>query len=531
MKLFKNAVIGYTGFIGSHIQDHLEGSFDRYNSKNIHEIHGKEYDIVYLAGLPATKWMINKDPESDITNMLSLQFHLLQANISRVILISTIDVYDSKKQLQDEQITKVSEDSYGKHRYIMEEWIRINYSTQNKKYHIIRLPALFGVGLKKNIIYDLIHNNTISNINPYTFYQWYNVSDLMSDIKYAIIHNIDTLNLFSEPIWTLELVKECFPAHNITNNNCPSTTVYNYKTKYSPSMNGYAYNNKDIIFNGIKDYLKIQKNIMNSDRLLVSNLAWSNIWEENALDILKKYGMNNVELAITKYKDWKDLDTQKLEELKDKFNKHNIKIYSLQAIFFGIDSNVFTDSSTFISHFKYVLKTASYLGVQRIVFGSPKNRLKPENMTLDEADIIFIKAISEIADYATQYNITVCLEPNAIDYGCNYITTIKEAIYIIQEVNNPNFKLNLDLGNAKMMKDSFDESTVEYVGHIQISEPFLAEIKNSVIEDLYYKDFIRIFSREILEKNNLYISLEMKTLNNYTDFLPNIKKFVSMYGL
>ena len=151
-------------------------------------------------------------------------------------------------------------------------------------------------------------------------------------------------------------------------------------------------------------------------------------------------------------------------------------------------------------------------------------------MTLDEADTIFIEAILEIAETAKEYNITVCLEPNAIDYGCNYITTIKEAIYIIQEVNSEYFKLNLDLGNAKMMKDSLDESIVEYVGHIQISEPYLAEIKNS-IQDSYYKDFIKIFSREILVKNNLYISLEMKPLNNYTDFLPNIKKFVSMYGL
>lgn len=529
MQLLKNAIIGYTGFIGSHIQDHLDGSFDRYNSKNIHEIHGKSYDIVYLAGLPATKWMINKDPETDIKNMQSLQFHLLQANISRVILISTIDVYDSKKQLQDEQITKVSEDSYGKHRYIMEEWIRINYSTNDKKYHIIRLPALFGVGLKKNIIYDLIHNNGIANINPYTFYQWYNVADLMSDMKYVITHDIDTLNLFSEPILTLELVKECFPEHNISNNNCPSTTVYNYKTRYSPSMNGYAYNNKEIIFNCVKNYLKVQKSIMNSGRLLVSNLAWSHIWEDNALDILKKYGMSNVELAITKYIDWADLNTKKLEELKEKFNKYSIKIYSLQAIFFGIDSNIFIDTHGFISHFKYVLKTASYLGVQKIVFGSPKNRFKPLDMTLDEADTIFIEAISEISDTAAEYNITVCLEPNAIDYECNYITTINEAISIIKEVNNPNFKLNLDLGNAKMMKDSFDESIVEYVGHIQISEPYLAEIKNS-IQDSYYKDFIKIFSREILEKNDLYISLEMKMLSNYTDFLPNIKKFVSMYG-
>lgn len=530
MQSLKNAVIGYTGFIGSHIQDHLDAPFDRYNSKNIEEIHGKEYDIVYLAGLPATKWMINKDPEIDIRNMQNLQYHLLQANILRVILISTIDVYDSKKQLQDEKVTKVSEDSYGKHRYIMEEWIRINYSNQNKKFHIIRLPALFGVGLKKNIIYDLIHNNGISNINPYTFYQWYNVSDLMSDINYMIIHNIDTLNVFSEPIWTLELVKECFPEHNILNNNCPSTTVYNYKTKYSPCMNGYSYNNKQIIFNAIKDYLKIQKSIMNSDRLIVSNLAWSNLWEDNALDILQKYGISNVELAITKYIDWKDLNMIKLTEMKEKLMKYNMNIYSLQAIFFGIDSNVFIDTSDFIKHFKYVLKIASYLGVKKIVFGSPKNRFKPSYMTIDEANFIFIKSICEILENTKKYNITICLEPNATDYGCNYITTIKEALYIIQEVNNVHFKLNLDIGNAKMMNDTFDESIIEYVGHIQVSEPHLNEIKNC-IHDSYYTNLITIFPREILEKYNLYVSLEMKMLNNYKEFLPNIKKFVSMYGL
>ena len=60
----KRCLIGYTGFVGNNLAEQTEFDFV-YNSKNIHEIQGKTFDIVYCAGMPGTKWIANKNPEKD----------------------------------------------------------------------------------------------------------------------------------------------------------------------------------------------------------------------------------------------------------------------------------------------------------------------------------------------------------------------------------------------------------------------------------------------------------------------------------
>jgi hypothetical protein len=43
-----NALIGYTGFVGSNLDD--SGQFDdKYNTSNIRDIDGKDYDLVVSA--------------------------------------------------------------------------------------------------------------------------------------------------------------------------------------------------------------------------------------------------------------------------------------------------------------------------------------------------------------------------------------------------------------------------------------------------------------------------------------------------
>lgn len=529
--LTRTAIIGYTGFVGSHIKDNIDTPCDLYNSKNIHEIHNKEYDLIYMAGLPATKWLINKEPEKDMQNMLTLQNHLSKAIIHKIILISTIDIYDKTKQLQNEDVTKVTEEPYGKHRFIMEKWVKLNYPNA---YHIIRLPALFGVGLKKNIIYDLLHDNNINSINPYTFYQWYDISHLMYDIEYVIMHNISVINVFSEPIWTFELIKACFPnyTHIVQDNNCPATVIYNYKTKYSPYMNGYAYQSKDIIFYGINKYVQLQKKIdAATNRLIVSNLAWDISWEDRALDILSRYGINGVELALTKYGDWNSLNEEKLAEIKEKYNNRGITIHSLQSIFFGIGYNVFINEEEFVEHFKKVIKYAGILGATKIVFGSPKNRIKPDNMLIKHADDSFINTMKKLVEYAKDMNVIICLEPNAAAYTCNYITHLHHALNIVQRVNHPNFRINYDTGNAFMTAELSEEifnEAVSQVGHIQVSLPFLDEIKRIKEDQQIGTQYAALALA--FQKYPLYVSLEMKQVAKYPDFQENIHKFVSLFA-
>jgi hypothetical protein len=94
---------------------------------------------------------------------------------------------------------------YGIHRYELEEFCSSRFDTT-----IIRLPGLFGKGLKKNVIYDLIHNNNVDKIHSEGVYQYYNLADIWKDIETAVDSNLKLVNFATEPVSTKEVAAECF---------------------------------------------------------------------------------------------------------------------------------------------------------------------------------------------------------------------------------------------------------------------------------------------------------------------------------
>ena len=504
------AIIGYTGFIGSYLRTKLEvreNNCDLYNSKNIQTIIGKEYDTVYCCGLPATKWMINKDPVSDLNNILNLQGYLKQAIIKKFILISTIDVYDKAKLNQNENSFMITNETYGKHRFMMEGWVNENYSD----IHILRLPGIFGYGLKKNVVYDIL-NNKYDMINPYNIFQWYYLEDLMTDIDMVVKNNIKLINLFSEPIQVIEFINAAKVIYDI-NEYFEFKSQLSVKYDYNTILNadGY-YCSKNYILTRLVEFMENYKKLNN---LVVSNLCWSNDYEDYALFVLKRYGITNLELAITRYYSWDELDNinsmKYLDTVVNLFQKFKgFNIYSLQALFFGKSFNVFVDKIEFIKHFKKVIDIAIQIEAKALVFGSPFNRKLPD--TFENPDEYFIDVLKELGNYCKNKT-SICLEPNATEYGCNYITTINSALDIIRKVNNNNVLLNLDTGNAMMMKDNVNDIDNSLIGHIQISAPYLKSISE--------------FSIPKLPKYTCKKSLEMREVPK-KKFEENILAFINL---
>ena len=87
------ALIGYTGFVGSALarQRHFDCA---HNSRSIDEIAGERFDFVVCAGAPATMWAANAQPTADAANLFRLFKALRSAEIGKLILISTIAVFD-----------------------------------------------------------------------------------------------------------------------------------------------------------------------------------------------------------------------------------------------------------------------------------------------------------------------------------------------------------------------------------------------------------------------------------------------------
>ena len=231
--LTKNALIGYTGFVGSNLREKFLNSI-LFNSKNIHKIKKKKFNKIIFSGLPAEKWKANKYPNKDLRNIKNIINILKTLKCNLFILISTIDVHKSQEP-------------YGKNRKFFENFIKKNFYSN---YLIVRLPAIFGKGLKKNILYDLLNNNQINKINPKDQFQWFDLKFLYSEIKKVKKYN-KTIELYSPPIPN-ELIIKQFKHLKLTKKR-RKKILYDYLP-----TNGY-YKDKKFILDRIKIFIKNYK--------------------------------------------------------------------------------------------------------------------------------------------------------------------------------------------------------------------------------------------------------------------------------
>jgi nucleoside-diphosphate-sugar epimerase len=177
-------LIGHTGFVGSNILE--QSSFDKcYNSKNIESIAGEKFDTLVCAGVSSVKWKANKEPEEDFKQIQKLIHNLDQAEFQTLVLISTIAVYDNP-----------ADSAYGRHRLYLETYLMNQY----ENVYITRLPSLFGKGLKKNAIYDLINKDYRFVPSPWSYFQYYCLDNIGKDIQKQIDLGIKVLNINSERV-------------------------------------------------------------------------------------------------------------------------------------------------------------------------------------------------------------------------------------------------------------------------------------------------------------------------------------------
>jgi hypothetical protein len=236
-------LIGDSGLIGKNLLKNF--SFDAtFNSKNIDTFRDTFIDggDVYLSCLPATKWNVNKNKLNDLQNMNKILDILSHHTFANIILISTIDVYlDSPLHVDETYNPDFKSLHYGTHRLLFEKIIKDILSY--KSLYIIRLPALFGDFLKKNVLYDLLNNNCIENINRNTYYQWYNLNRLHIDFANILAKEGGIYNLFTSPIYTGEIVDNFFK--NTIINSKDECIKYDWKTKHNNS--GYIQTHDEVL--------------------------------------------------------------------------------------------------------------------------------------------------------------------------------------------------------------------------------------------------------------------------------------------
>jgi dTDP-4-dehydrorhamnose reductase len=242
----RSVLIGHTGFVGSTLK--YARPFDAFvNSKTIQEITGQRFDLIVCAGVSAVKWLANKNPETDRAGIARLTSVLETVVTREFVLISTIDTYPNPGEAanEDMEINPAVNHAYGRHRLDLEQWIQARFETVR----IIRLPALFGAGLKKNLIFDLLHDHQTEAINPASILQWYPLRRLADDIDRVRSEDIRLINLFPEPIRTADILAAFFGAISVGEAKHPAPH-YKLETKYAA------------LFGGPKGYIADRRSIL-----------------------------------------------------------------------------------------------------------------------------------------------------------------------------------------------------------------------------------------------------------------------------
>ena len=227
-----DALIGSTGFVGSNLR-RMSSFGSLFNSTNIDGIRGRKFRRLVSAAPGAEKWKANLDPASDRAAVEKLWHSLESVEAGKVILISTVDVYphpvgvDENSEIDMERCSP-----YGRHRLELERKVADRFDAL-----IVRLPGLFGPGLRKNALYDLLNDHRVPAIDSGAIYQFYDITRLAGDLELAERANLALLNVATEPIGIDLVAREVFDTPLVSGEN-PIPARYDFRTLHAEFFGG-----------------------------------------------------------------------------------------------------------------------------------------------------------------------------------------------------------------------------------------------------------------------------------------------------
>lgn len=201
----RTALIGHTGFVGSNIAAAHDFT-DYYNTANFAQIRGRSYDLVVSAAARADSHRINAHGPADLAEIEDFLTVLADVEIGQLVFVSTVCVYpggttpDENTPLSPDGLTP-----YGANRLHMEQTLSARYRSL-----ALRLPQLFGAGLKKGIVYDLLNDYRVEHIRPEGRFQYYDVRRLWDDVEIALREGLTALNVATPPLTSARVAAEGF---------------------------------------------------------------------------------------------------------------------------------------------------------------------------------------------------------------------------------------------------------------------------------------------------------------------------------
>lgn len=246
-------------------------------------------------------------------------------------------------------------------------------------------------------------------------------------------------------------------------------------------------------------------------KLAISSIAWRPEESDAVRELLVELAIRGVEVAPPQlFADPAHVDIGEVRMVRRTWNELGVEIIAQQALLFGHPELTLFGTAKrrqeTADYLRAILCLGGELGAGPHIFGSPRNRARGD-LSHAQAMAIAVPFFQELAVAANSFGTTLCIEPNAPDYGCDFITDTREALELVRQVDHPGFGFHLDAGVLTMNGESYEEAldlALPYLRHVHISEPFLAPIIGK------QTDHNRLASALKTRGYNGWISIEMK---------------------
>ncbi len=313
----KHTLVGYTGFVGKNLT--AAHSFDAlYNSASIAESYEADNGLVVYSGMYSEKFLANADPKADLDRARGAFENMQKMRPERLVLISTVDVYPRPQGVyEDSPAGGEGAPAYGANRLALENWVHETFPEAL----VVRLPGLFGKGLKKNFIYDMLtvipmmlreekytelckkealvaecyqkddagfyrlqaegkkktalrdffeenDFNAVSFTDSRSVYQFYNLANLWADIERALEKNLRVLNLATQPVEAGALYEILFGREFVNHLDAPPV-CYDMRTRHGRS------------FGGLDDYVADRVEVVSGIGKLGCAMLQAEGWEDS----------------------------------------------------------------------------------------------------------------------------------------------------------------------------------------------------------------------------------------------------------
>jgi D-psicose/D-tagatose/L-ribulose 3-epimerase len=218
-------------------------------------------------------------------------------------------------------------------------------------------------------------------------------------------------------------------------------------------------------------------------KLSVSSLAFG---KEEFLEFMPRFahfGLNGFELAPTQLlQDFDSLTQSDFKAFRRKLKDTGAEVSGIQSLLFGHPEYQVFEKSTWhpmIERLTRMFEFGSSVGAEVAVFGSPKNRVKG-SISKENADEIFVDFLEVLIPRLQENNIVLTLEPNAPNYGTDFLTTYSDVVNLAERIQSAFVRPQIDTGCMMMVEEDICASFETHrPDHIHLSMPNLAPLPGS----------------------------------------------------